>query len=106
MIDDIRFSEEDYASIEACRIWAKALYAKGDHEGGRLASVQGGQIINRSALQKLESRDFEPDEQLVFLDIPDQSTTVKGVSLNLHLLSDSDLYQEILAVLQKHQQKG
>jgi hypothetical protein len=105
-IDNIHFSEEDCASIEACRTWARALYAKGDKEGGRLASVQGGKIINRSALQSLKKRDFAPDEQLAFLDLPDKATDAKGVRVNLHLIENSELYNDILAVLQKHQQKG
>ncbi|SRR6266550_36531 len=103
MLDGIHFSEEDYASIEACTTWAKALYAKGDRKGGRLASVQAGKIINRSALQTLERRDFEPDEQIAFLDLPDGETEAKGVRVNTHLIVESELYKDILEVLQKHQ---
>jgi hypothetical protein len=98
-------SEEDQLSFEAARQQAKALQEQGKYEEARQVACDASRIVNQSSMQALQSKNLYPDEDLPFLDIPEQPTKELTIILSIHLIVGSELYNDILKVLEKHQEE-
>lgn len=100
-----RIDAEDSAILADLRKQAEAFEAQGDHENAWRCQAQAARIIGRVSLDRIETGEYESDEELFFIGPPETFAQTKesrrGVRLTLLLLEGTPVVDQIVELLTK-----
>lgn len=101
-------SDEDVASIAALRSRARRCQKYGQKELAWQLSVRTSEIMNRAMLKSLRSGNFDGEDDLFYIETPDEYPAQEngGLDIQLFLIKGSPLAQKIIALLEEDAKNG